>query len=104
MMGRVWHGWTNRENADADEELLGTEIFPGIAERSTQGYHSMDLLCRDVDDGVEFVTILWFDSLDTVRAFAGEDYEVGVVPPKARQLLSRFDDRSTHYHVIESPD
>ena len=103
MISRIWHGWTTRENADAYEKLLRTEIFSGIAKRSMRGYRGIHLLRRDVDDGVEFVTIMWFDSLDAVRAFAGEDYEAAVVPPKARQLLSRFDARSAHYHVIEAP-
>ena len=103
MISRIWRGWTSRENADAYEELLRTEVFVGIAQRSIEGYREIHLLCRDVDDGVEFVTIMWIDSLDAVRAFAGEDYEVAVVPPKARQLLSKFDGRSAHYHVIESP-
>jgi len=40
-----------------------------------------------------------FESLDSVRAFAGEDYEAAVVPPKARAVLSRFDERSQHYEV-----
>jgi hypothetical protein len=48
---------------------------------------------------VEFVTIMWFDSLEAVRDFAGEDYEVAVVPAKARALLLRFDARSQHYQV-----
>ena len=103
MISRIWHGWTTRENADAYERLLRTEIFHGIARRSIQGYRGIHLLRRDVDDGVEFVTIMWFDSLDAVRAFAGDSYEVAVVPPKARQLLSRFDARSAHYQVIEAP-
>ena len=103
MIGRLWHGWTSRENADAYEKLLYTEIFSGIAKRSIQGYRGVHLLRRDVDDGVEFVTIMWFDSFDAVKAFAGENYEVAVVPPKARQLLSRFDSHSAHYQVVESP-
>lgn len=103
MISRVWHGWTNRDNADAYEELLRTEIFTNIAERSIQGFRGIHLLRRDVHDGVEFVTIMWFDTLDAVRAFAGEEYDVAVVPPKARQLLSRFDGRSAHYQVIETP-
>jgi heme-degrading monooxygenase HmoA len=103
VISRIWHGWTTRENADAYETLLRTEIFSGIATRSIQGYRGIHLLRRDVDDGVEFVTIMWFDSLDAVRAFAGDDYEVAVVPPKARQLLSRYDSRSAHYQVVESP-
>ncbi len=104
MISRIWHGWTNRENADAYEELLRTEIFTNIAKRSIMGFRGIHLLRRDVDDGVEFVTIMWFDTLDAVRAFAGEEYEVAVVPPEARQLLSRFDDLSAHYQVIETPN
>ena len=42
---------------------------------------------------------MWFDSLEADRAFAGEDYEVAVVPRKARALLSRFDASSQHYEV-----
>jgi hypothetical protein len=42
---------------------------------------------------------MWFDSIDAVRTFAGQDYEVAVVPPKARTLLSRFDAHSQHYEV-----
>ena len=103
MISRAWHGWTNHQNADAYEELLRKEIFLGIAKRSIKGYRGIHLLRRDVDDEVEFVTIMWFASLDAVRAFAGEDYEVAVVPPEARQLLSRFDSRSAHYQVIETP-
>jgi heme-degrading monooxygenase HmoA len=104
MISRIWHGWTNRENADAYEELLRTEIFSNIEKRLIRGLHGIHLLHRDVDDGVEFVTIMWFDTLDAVRAFAGEEYEVAVVPPEARQLLSRFDDLSAHYEVIDTPD
>ena len=103
MIGRIWHGWTNCENADAYEELLRNEIFANIAKQSIRGYHGIHLLRRDVGEGVEFVTIMWFDTLEAVRAFAGEDYEVAVVPPKARQLLSRFDHLSSHYQVIEAP-
>jgi hypothetical protein len=38
--------------------------------------------------------------MDAVRAFAGLDYEVAVVPPEARRLLSRFDERSAHYEAV----
>ncbi len=103
MISRIWHGWTNQEKADAYEKLLRTEIFTNITNRMIQGYRGIHLLRRDVDNSVEFVTIMWFDNLDAVRAFAGENYEVAVVPPKARQLLSRFDEFSAHYQVMEIP-
>lgn len=102
MISRIWHGWTTRESADAYESLLRTEIFVGIAGRAIPGYRGIQLLRRDVNDRVEFVTIMWFDSLDAVKAFAGEDYEAAVVPPKARLLLSDYDRRSAHYQVIEN--
>jgi len=99
MISRIWHGWTTPANADAYESLLKTEIFEGIRDRQIAGYRGIHLLRRDVGEEVEFVTIMWFDSLEAVCTFAGEDYEAAVVPPTARAVLSRFDSRSQHYEV-----
>ena len=101
MIGRIWHGWTKSENADKYEELLKEEIFPTIGARKVNGYKGIQLFRRPLDNEIEFITIMWFESFDAVRAFAGEDYEVAVVPPKARALLSRFDARSQHYEIKE---
>jgi len=101
MICRVWHGWTTRENADPYEDLLRHEIFTGIVDRHIAGFRGIELLRREVAEGVEFVTIMHFDSLDAVREFAGADHEVAVVPPAARALLARFDPRSAHYTVVE---
>jgi heme-degrading monooxygenase HmoA len=103
MISRIWHGWTSRENASAYEELLKAEILPGIANRGIRGYRGAHLLRRDVPEGIEFVTILWFDSIESVREFAGSDFEHSVVPEKARRLLSRFDARSQHYETVIEP-
>ena len=102
MIARVWHGWTTPESADAYEALLKTEIFPGIAAKNVEGYRGIELLRRPLKDEVEFVTIMWFDSLAAVKAFAGEDHETAYVPAKARQVLARFDARSQHYEVRDS--
>lgn len=99
MICRIWHGWTMPGNADTYEALLRKEIFVGIRNRHISGFRSIQLLRRGVGEEVEFVTIMLFDSLDAVREFAGEDYEVAVVPEKARAVLSRFDIRSQHYEV-----
>ena len=101
MISRIWHGWTTPANADAYEHLLRGEIFSGISRREIPGYRGIDLLRREDGGTVEFVTIMWFDSLAGVRAFAGEEYERAVVPPAARALLLRFDARSAHYEVRE---
>ncbi len=99
MITRVWHGWTKPENADAYESLLKSEIFLGIQNRQIPGYRGIHLFRRNLDDEVEFITIMWFESIEAIRTFAGEDYEVAVVPQNARALLSRFDTRSQHYEV-----
>ncbi len=99
MIVRVWHGWTTPENANAYEKLLKDEIFVGIGDRKIEGYHGIRLLRRTVGTETEFVTIMTFESLGAVREFAGDDYEVAVVPPKARGLLARFDQRSQHYDL-----
>ena len=99
MVLRIWHGWTTPSSAEAYESLLKDEIFVGIGSRKIPGFHGIRLLRRAVAGEVEFVTIMTFDGLDAVRRFAGEDYEAAVVPPKARALLARFDQRSQHYEV-----
>ena len=99
MITRIWHGWTTPANADAYEDLLRTEILPGIASKQIPGYRGAHLLRREFTDEVEFVTVLWFESLDSVQSFMGDDYEVAYVPPKARAVLSRFDERSQHYEM-----
>jgi heme-degrading monooxygenase HmoA len=99
MICRVWHGWTTPTNADAYEHLLRSEIFSGSARRGLPGYLGIELLRRPAADAVEFVTLMWFDSIDAVRSFAGVDYEVAVVPPAAGALLQGYDSRSAHYEV-----
>lgn len=104
MIARVWHGWTTPENADAYEELLRSEVFPGIEAKRVGGYRGIRLLRRPVGDEIEFVTLMLFDSLADVKAFAGEDWEAAYVPPRAREVLARFDERSTHYELRRSLD
>ena len=98
MIARLWHGWTSPENAAAYEEFLRTTMFPSM--HRIDGFLGADLLRREDGDEVAFVTITRFESLDAVRAFAGDEYEVAVVEPEARALLARFDERSTHYELL----
>jgi heme-degrading monooxygenase HmoA len=106
VIERLWHGWTASEDADEYERLLREEILPGFAEEGA-GLRGYRVLRRESDDGdeVEFLTVIQFDSLEAVREFAGEDYRQAHVPPEAREVLSRYDDRARHYEVrAESAD
>jgi heme-degrading monooxygenase HmoA len=99
MICRVWHGWTTPANAEAYERLLREEVFRAIAGRAIAGYRGIELLRRTEGAEVAFVTLMWFESLEAIRAFAGADLEAAVVPPAARALLTRYDARSAHYDV-----
>lgn len=104
MVLRIWHGYTTHDNAKTYEQLLKTDIFPEIAQKNIDGYRRIQLLRRELQDEVEFTTIMWFDHLDAVKAFVGENYESVYVPEKAKKILSRFDSKSIHHELIESID
>jgi hypothetical protein len=98
---RIWRGWATPENADAYEAIVRGQVIAGIEAMGISGFRHIDLMRRDVGGEIEFLTAMWFDDLDAIKAFAGEDYEVSHVPPAARAVLARFDDRSAHYAVLD---
>jgi antibiotic biosynthesis monooxygenase (ABM) superfamily enzyme len=100
---RYWRGWTTPENADAYERVARDEVLPSFAARELAGYRGSYLLRRQAGEEMEYAVIMTFDSVDAVRAFAGEDYEAAYVPTQVRQVLTRFDDRSAHYEVLLTP-
>lgn len=103
MISRIWHGYTTPENADAYQETLLTKVLPDIEAMHIPGLRGVHVLRRDLPSEVEFVTVMWFDGLDAVKDFVGEDYEVAHVPPEARAVLARFDRRSQHFRVVREP-
>ncbi len=94
MIARLWHGWTDPENADKYHYILQTHILPGI--HRIPGYQGAWLMRRNCDHAVEFVTLTFWENWDAVRAFSGPEGHA-VVPEEARKLLSRFDQESIHY-------
>lgn len=96
---RIWHGWTTPENADVYEALLHREIFPSIEAKDIAGYHGIELLRRDHGDEIEFITIMTFESIQSVIDFQGKDYERCYVPDAAQKVLARWDHVSAHFEV-----
>jgi heme-degrading monooxygenase HmoA len=99
MITRMWRGWTTDANADAYERFLRAELLPEVAKLA--GFLGARILRRPVEGEEEFVTLTMFESLDAVRAFAGEDYETPVIEPEAQRLLSRYEDRAVHYATVD---
>lgn len=101
MIARIWHWYTTPENGDAYEAMLKPEVLPGVGRM--QGYRGSYFLRRDLGSEIEFVTIMLWESLDAIRNFAGPNYELAIVPPERRKVLTRFDERSAHYEVVLQP-
>jgi antibiotic biosynthesis monooxygenase (ABM) superfamily enzyme len=102
MICRLWRGWTTLENAAAYERIVRGEVIPDIESRKIPGFRHVDLMRRDLGGGeVEFQTLMWFDSLEAIKAFKGGDYSASHVPPQARAVLERFDSHALHYEVID---
>ena len=100
MIARLWHGCTKPEDAAAYHEMLLNKILPGI--HRIAGYKGGHVLRREGKDEVEFITLTFWESLDAIREFAGPDYERAVIIPEAARLLTRHDERSTHYESTRS--
>jgi hypothetical protein len=93
MLCRFWRGWTTQSNADIYEKVLKDSIFKEIEEREIVGYERFQLFRNDKNDEVEFITIMYFKTLEGIKQFAGEDYTQAFLPERERKLLSRYDER-----------
>jgi len=102
VIARVWKGRTLRENADSYERLLQATVYPGL--RSLKGYIGGYILRQDGSRESEFVTVNLFESIESVKLFAGEDYETPVFEPEAERLLSRVEPVARHYEVKRTPE
>lgn len=98
-ISRVWRGWAARADAGEYERLVTQEVLPGMSRLG--GYRGARLLKRDADhDQVEFLVITEWESFDSIRDFAGEEYDSATIPQAAADLLVRYDDRAAHYERV----
>jgi heme-degrading monooxygenase HmoA len=102
MIARIWHGWTTPENADAYYKVLTEQVIPQIESYKMEGYRKIEVLRQEHSDETEFITIMYFDSLEHIKQFVGDDYKVAHVPEAAQKVLKRWDERSQHYEVKDS--
>jgi heme-degrading monooxygenase HmoA len=97
MIARIWRGHAKPELAAAYEAMLKPELLPGIG--AAKGYKGSYLLKRADGDEIEFLTVMFWDSIESVRAVAGPDYESAIVPEERRKYLTRWDAKSAHYEI-----
>jgi hypothetical protein len=95
---RVWKGYGTTIGVQryCDDHFAKT-VLPQL--RTLIGFLGASVLVRSIQADNEVVVATVWDSLEAVKTFAGEEYDVAVVEPVVRQLLDRFDDTVTHFTV-----
>jgi len=99
VVARIWRGAVRAADADEYAHYMRRTGVAGYV--STPGNRGAWMLRRDVDDRTEFVMFTLWDSLEAVKAFAGDDYERAVFYPEDDRYLIERDRTSSHYEVEE---
>jgi heme-degrading monooxygenase HmoA len=99
MTSRQWRGVARPEHADAYVQHLRTATFPAL--RRLPGFVDASILRRDVSEGVEFLIVTTWGSLEAIRAFAGANVDAAVVPEAVAAMMVDYDRMVRHYDVLE---
>ena len=99
MIARVWRGWTKPEDAAAYAEYVRSTGLAGY--RQTPGNRGAYILQRDEGERTEIVTLSFWDSLEAVTGFAGDDVERAVFYPEDDRYLVARELTVTHFTVTE---
>jgi hypothetical protein len=97
MIVRIWRGHAGADNAAGYQQFVTSSVFPSLT--SIAGHRGAHLLRRNTAGGVEFLAVTLWDSIESVKQFAGPTPDVAVVEPAARALLSDFDEFVRHYEL-----
>jgi antibiotic biosynthesis monooxygenase (ABM) superfamily enzyme len=100
MISRHWKGIAKPGQAEEYIRHLKTDTFPKLA--GIPGFIRASILRRVVEDGTEFHIITVWKSLDAIKAFAGANVEVAVVPPLVQQLMASYDSGVAHYEIADT--
>jgi heme-degrading monooxygenase HmoA len=98
VISRHWRGLAKTECADDYVAHLKGETLPAL--ETLPGFVAASILARATPEGVEFVIITSWKSLDAIHSFAGSDAEVAVVPPVVVSMMREYDSRVRHYEVL----
>lgn len=100
MIIREWRGRARRSRADAYPRHFRERVISEL--RQVPGFIGAQLARRDLEGEVEFLVLTQWQSMDTIRAFAGTEVEKAVVEPSAAAALVEFDECVRHYEVVET--
>lgn len=96
---RTWKGWTSKENASIYEDMLINEVFPAVKKKGVFGLEKVSISTQNNKNEVEFFLVLQFDSINSVKQFAGENYKNAYIPENAKKVLKRYDKTAEHFEL-----
>ena len=97
-ISRHWRGIAKKSSADTYVDHLRTDTFPQLAR--IPGFIDASILRRDIPEGVVFLVITRWQSMDAIRKFAGPDPERAVVPENVQAMMVRYDRTVVHYEEL----
>lgn len=98
MIARIWHGTTDAEKADEYIEYLNKTGIPDY--RNTKGNQGAYVLRNIVGDAAHFYTLSFWDSVDSIKEFAGADYEKARYYAEDEKFLREFEPNVRHFEVF----
>jgi heme-degrading monooxygenase HmoA len=102
MIARTWHGVVPLEKADEYYQYLLRTGVPDY--KTTPGNLGVHVFRRLEGDQAHFLLISYWESLEVIRVFAGDDVEVARYYPEDHEYLVKPEPRVIHYEVLMSPD
>jgi heme-degrading monooxygenase HmoA len=101
MIARIWHGITRAADADTYLDYLNRTGIPDY--RATEGNQGVYVLRRIDGDQAHFTLISLWDSLDSIRKFAGDDLERSHYYPEDKAFLLELEPHVTHHEILAQP-
>jgi heme-degrading monooxygenase HmoA len=102
MIARTWHGRVPAAKADAYYTYLLATGLPDY--RTTPGNRGVWIFRRIEGDVAHFMLLTLWDSMDSIKAFAGPNYEKARYYPKDDAFLLEMEPFVTHYEVLGAPE
>ena len=98
MIARIWHGRTKREDYDEYTDLMKSKAIPDY--KGTKGFIDLTFLRRIDNEIAHFTLITFWESLEVIKNFAGEDFEKAKYYPEDEKYLLEYEEKVIHSEVF----
>ena len=98
MIARIWHGKTKVKHFEEYTDFMKSVAIPDY--KKTEGFVKLTFLRRVEGDIAHFNLVTFWENIDVIKNFAGNDYEIAKYYPRDKNFLLEFEEKVTHYDVF----